>query len=197
MSGFQNTHPARTFPDYYTRVLEQSFFTLLSHLLFASFIGYRERVIERLYMMSSQKTSVAERLSIQALCTQPENNREDSSMTALPSPSTMGSSSFKSMAGYSNTGEQHQQQQHQNYDEYQLSMSACSSSTTTYTSADEDDTMSFTSGLSIDDPDVRLAAEALGDLRYGIVQLFQHGQVLLSCCPYFILYSDTNFMIEK
>ncbi|KAK9370942.1 transcription factor Opi1 [Lipomyces kononenkoae] len=45
-------------------------------------------------------------------------------------------------------------------------LSAYSSNTTAYTSsADDDETMSFTSGLSIDDPDVRLAAEALEDLR--------------------------------
>ncbi|ODQ73603.1 hypothetical protein LIPSTDRAFT_265633 [Lipomyces starkeyi NRRL Y-11557] len=65
--------------------------------------------------------------------------------------------------------EPHPQALYYDADSTNTPLSAYSSNTTAYTSsADDDETMSFTSGLSIDDPDVRLAAEALEDLRCGM-----------------------------
>ncbi|KAK9450842.1 transcription factor Opi1-domain-containing protein [Limtongia smithiae] len=79
------------------------------------------------------------RLSIQALCSPMQQG------TVLASPVT--TSTPTSLAPYtSNT----------------------TATPTTYSpssTTDDEDSMSFTSGLSIDDPDVRLAAEALEDLR--------------------------------
>ncbi|KAK7206419.1 transcription factor Opi1-domain-containing protein [Myxozyma melibiosi] len=79
------------------------------------------------------------RLSISALCARDEEAK-DKDKDPFAVADTSSSSSYTPLSTYS-------------------------SSATRSSADDDDECMSFTSGLSIDDPDVRLAAEALEDLR--------------------------------